>query len=298
MKNSVFREKRKAMAQESMRGEPLHLLEAYHRLVVKAAAPPPTYIHCCSWLSCSGADKQSGVDEDPEIGASPPVSSLICRLLKALSCKNGTKKPKSNNDDYKNYQILVHSFRTVKDLKANGIFFKPSPSQSLKDVSFRSHFFYARLELPEWFVTVYSKAFFKNLLAFEMSPKSPTQWEVASYINLMKSLIEGPEDVKELRERRILFNALGSDQEVLNVYKDINTHGVDNHQVFRQVKDQIEAHYSSSVKRWMAELFHNNFRSPWTAIAFLAAFSVLAIALLSSTMPCIHLRTNSILHMS
>lgn len=41
---------------------------------------------------------------------------------------------------------------------------------------------------------------------------------MAAYINFMKMLIVRPEDVKELREKKI-FYMLGSDEDVSSIYK-------------------------------------------------------------------------------
>ncbi|KAL0377212.1 UNVERIFIED_CONTAM: hypothetical protein Scaly_0838800 [Sesamum calycinum] len=125
-----------------------------------------------------------------------------------------------------------HSFRSVTDLKAKGIEVKPSSSRSLKDVQFNTGLFGTQLKLPTWFVSIYTKIFFLNMIAFELSPNNVNNNMVTSYINLMKSLIESPEDVKELREKKILFNLLGSDEQVQKMYEKIDTHGADNPLIF------------------------------------------------------------------
>ncbi|XP_057802041.1 UPF0481 protein At3g47200-like [Salvia miltiorrhiza] len=251
--------------------KPLHLVEAIHMLLVfDCKDQSPT---CCKLLCCPRAD------HDLERGGAEATHShgIIHRLLKSLASKNqGAAAAKK--DKFKNLKSMFHSFRSVTELKAKGIHFKPSPTQSLMDVSFKSNFFYGSLQLPEWVVTTKTKVIFTNLIAYELSPNSRTNLEVVSYISFMKSLMERPEDVKELREKRIFINLLGTDQEVFNTYKDIDTHGVSNPILFNAVKDNIQAHYNSSVKTWMAELIHTNFRSPWTMTAFLAAVTLLAIS--------------------
>ncbi|KAL0413643.1 UNVERIFIED_CONTAM: hypothetical protein Sradi_1566000 [Sesamum radiatum] len=165
---------------------------------------------------------------------------------------------------------------TATDLKAKGIYFKPSSSRSLKDVKFNSYLVYAQLELPTWGVSIYTKVFFLNMLAYEMSPNTINDGVVTSYINLMNSLIESTEDVKELREQKILYNMLGSDEQVMDVFKEIKTYG--DPLVFHDLQEKIQAHYNSKMKTWIAELIHTHFRTPWTVIGLLAAMSLLAIA--------------------
>ncbi|KAL0454821.1 UNVERIFIED_CONTAM: hypothetical protein Slati_0821300 [Sesamum latifolium] len=44
------------------------------------------------------------------------------------------------------------------------------------------------------------RVFFSNAIAFEMSPETESELALTSYVNFMKSLIENPKAVKELRE--------------------------------------------------------------------------------------------------
>ncbi|XP_057801971.1 UPF0481 protein At3g47200-like [Salvia miltiorrhiza] len=284
MNMAIFGEYR----QKRVTRKPLHLVEAIHMLLVLDCEKTTRR---CPWLCCFNAEEDQSdaasttccsckllKKADLESGGAETKTThshgITHRLRKSLACKNqGAAAAKKDN-----IKSFIHSFRSVTELKAKGIHFKPSPTQSLMDVNFKSNFFYATLQLPEWGVSTKTKVTFMNLVAYELSPNSPANGEVASYITFMKSLMERPEDVKELRERRIFINMLGSDEEVFNIYKDINTHGADNLEIFRAVKDDIQAHYNSSVKTWMAELIHTNFRSPWTITAFLAAVALLAIS--------------------
>lgn len=179
------------------------------------------------------------------------------------------------------FKMESRPFYSVTDLKAKGIHFRPS-SNCLTDVRFHSYPFYGLLQLPIWFVTNNSMVFFSNMMAFEMSPEIDTDCDVISYVNFMKSLLETPRDVKELREKGILFSCLGSDEEVLKMYKQIDTYGVNNCGLFLDVKTRIEEHCSSKAKTWMADLIHTYFRSPWTAIALFAATLLLCLTFLQT----------------
>lgn len=242
----IYRYLNRSIFGEERRGEnfsvppPLHLLEVMHRVLVSdcvEVAPEET--------SCNGC---------------------VVRLFSP------------RNEATENWATKqTHSFRTVTDLKAKGIHFRPSATRSLKDVGFKSGFFYATLRLPGWFMSPYSKPFFKNLVAYELLPGILTDPVVVSYVDLMQSLVERAEDVKELRESRILYHQLGSDEEILNVYKSINNHGASSSAIFARVKDRIQVHYNSRTNTWMAELIHTYFRSPWTLIAFLAATTVIVL---------------------
>ena len=140
------------------------------------------------------------------------------------------------------------------DLKSKGIHFRPSGIDSLKGVRFTSHYFYGKLKLPCWYVSTYTKVFFMNMIAYELCPNGPNDRAVVSYINFMKSLVISPDDVKELREEKIIFNTLGSDEEVVQVYKGLKTYGADNPLLFKHFKRNIQEHYNSKGKIWIAEL--------------------------------------------
>ncbi|KAL0377203.1 UNVERIFIED_CONTAM: hypothetical protein Scaly_0837900 [Sesamum calycinum] len=202
--------------------------------------------------------------------------SRISNFLSWIKVHMGVTREGSKVDHKRDLKKYVYSFRSATNLKAKGIYFKPSSSQSLKDAKFNSYLVYAQLELPTWGVSIYTKVFFLNMLAYEMSPNNINNGVVTSYINLMKSLIECTEDVKELREQKILYNMLGSDEQVRDVYKEIKTYG--NPPVFHDLQKKIQAHYNSKMKTWIAELIHTHFRTPWTVIGLLAAMSLLALA--------------------
>ncbi|PIN18922.1 hypothetical protein CDL12_08409 [Handroanthus impetiginosus] len=169
------------------------------------------------------------------------------------------------------------TFRSAKDLKAKGIHFKPSCNKSLKAINFYSFTFYGQLQLPTWFVSHLSKVFFPNMIAYELCPNNLVDTTVISYFNFMKSLIDGPADVKELREKRILLTSLGSDEDVVKLYKGLDTHGMANMYSFMEVKQRIQDHYDSKGKTWMAQLFYTYFSIPWSVIAWIAAVFVIVL---------------------
>ncbi|KAK4721180.1 hypothetical protein R3W88_011413 [Solanum pinnatisectum] len=164
--------------------------------------------------------------------------------------------------------LLTNVFRSVMDLKSKGIHLRPSGIDSLKGVRFTSHYYYGKLKLPCWYVSSYTKVFFMNMIAYELCPNGPIDRDV-SYINFMKSLVISPNDVKELREEKIIFNTLGSDEEVVQVYKGLKTYGADDPLLFKNVKRNIQEHYNSKGKTWIAELIDTYFNSPWPLIALI-----------------------------
>ncbi|KAI7990300.1 UPF0481 protein [Camellia lanceoleosa] len=190
--------------------------------------------------------------------------------------KEKYSKPKDNLMEY------VHSFRSVTELKAKGIYFMPNSSLSLEAIEFKSRCFYGHLELHPFIVSRATKLFYSNMLAYEMV--SSTRYEdsvISSYIDFMKSLIDNQDDVKELRSKHILFNNLGSDQEVANVFKEITTVG-SRIEPYMNVMQRIQDHYNSTAKTWMAEFINKYFSGPWTAIALVATTCLFVLAILQT----------------
>ncbi|PIN16940.1 hypothetical protein CDL12_10411 [Handroanthus impetiginosus] len=177
---------------------------------------------------------------------------------------------------------LAHSFRSLQELKAKGILLEPSPTQSLRDINFRSNCIYAKLQLPTWSARPNIKTLLLNMMCYELDPQTLSSGIVISYINLMKLLIVKPEDVKELREKNILLGSRGTDEEIAKMYQDLNTYGADNPYIYGNLKHMIQAHCDSTAKTWMAERFYTYFRGPWTRISFLAATCLLVLTILQT----------------
>ncbi|KAJ9681924.1 hypothetical protein PVL29_018015 [Vitis rotundifolia] len=151
------------------------------------------------------------------------------------------------------------SFLNIKELKAAGIHLQLSGTRSMRDISFNS----------------YRK--FLNILAYEMCPDAPDDYGVTSYICLLDDLIDHADDVKELRSKHILYNCLGSDEDVAQLFNEIGN-GLVDPGAYKDVKDGIQEHYNKRVNTWIAQALHNHFITPWTMMAFIAAVLMLFLA--------------------
>ena len=71
---------------------------------------------------------------------------------------------------------------------------------------------------------------------------------VSSYISFMNSIIDNPEDVKELRSKRIILHTLSSDEEVFRMLKEISTtNWPQDFYIYQEVREVIEKHYNSKI---------------------------------------------------
>ncbi|KAL2230394.1 UNVERIFIED_CONTAM: hypothetical protein Sindi_1633800 [Sesamum indicum] len=225
--------------------EPVHLLAIRHLTLFKrrqnheVRQPKPEFIQLISWLRWISRNQKE---------------STTGHNLENFSCPR----------------------RSVMDLKAKGIRFESS-SDLLTDIKFESYCFHGKLQLPSRHIADHFTYFNSNMIAFGMSLGAYTEFAVASYVNFMKSLIESPDDVKELQEKGI-FRTTFSNEEVVQMFKEMDTYGLDKRDAFLEVKMRIEKHCSNKAKTWMAKLLHTYFRSPWTVLALFAAIFALGLA--------------------
>ncbi|XP_059653438.1 UPF0481 protein At3g47200-like [Cornus florida] len=184
--------------------------------------------------------------------------------------------------------LFGHSFRSATELKARGIHFRPSTTFLFNDFTFTSWFGYGRLTLPQLTFWPGIKYWLLNMIAYELAPTSDTMLpKVCNYIYFMNSLINGTEDVIELRSHNIIHNFYGTDEEVAKAFNSIATDcayllawGP-----IKGVRDGIQKHYDSKMRTWIAQLLHTYFNTPWSALAFFAATFALAMTVIKTFFP-------------
>lgn len=81
------------------------------------------------------------------------------------------------------------------------------------------------------------------------------------YVSFMKTLVEKAEDVKLLREKGVLYNALANDQEVVKLLHSIDTLGFAFDGLSDDVRFRIREHCNNKGKTRLAELINTYFPS-------------------------------------
>ncbi|MBA0654800.1 hypothetical protein Goklo_021733, partial [Gossypium klotzschianum] len=148
----------------------------------------------------------------------------------------------------------------------------------LTDISFNHIFFSGKLRLPP--ITVDDSTI--NLIAYEMCPDFDNDFTVTSYMCFLDLLIDEAEDVKDLRDAGILYNRLGSDEEVAKLFNKMNTDLVPSPMIYSGVKEKIHNHCKNMWINHAAQGYHTYFRSPWTFLAFLGAIAALTLSALQT----------------
>jgi len=143
-------------------------------------------------------------------------------------------------------------YYSVNELKNVGISFMPSNTRVFTDVKFKNTLLGGALCIPPLSIEDSTKSLLLNLAAYETC----AGWyygRCTSYVCLMRSLIDKPEDVKELRSKGILRTTIGSDDQIAQIFKEMTTNLAPNPTAYTKVKRCVESHYRSSVKRWILE---------------------------------------------
>lgn len=245
----LFDEDTRLLKDNDNNKQPLHLLEIFRRVIVTGSGEIP----------------------QPRVRACDPFRDIFNKLglcLEYWCCRKDETSTRGRGG---------YVFHSVTDLKSKGIHFRPSEIASLNGVRFSPAEFChsAKLKLPCWYVSPYTRTFFMNMIAYEFCPNVFTDKVVTAYVNFMKSLIVSQEDVKELREKKILMNSLGSDEQVVEVYKSLNTYGTEDESFFHKEKRNIEDHYNNKTRTWLSELKNTYFNSPWSIIALVGSIFLL-----------------------
>ncbi|KAM4079971.1 hypothetical protein ACB094_09G156100 [Castanea mollissima] len=244
--------------------------------ILRCAAP-----NSLSWcLSRKSKQQQEKQDDGDAI-------HLLDLLRTRLLHKHQKNKPeKSTKDASKDTSSLssLQSYRSVQELRAAGIHVERSKKENscLRDISFTTLGCLGFLWLPPITVDDSTRPKFLNLIAYEMCLDFQNDFGITSYISFLDSLIDEANDVKMLRKAGILYNRLGSDEHVAQLFNEIGTDLVPNNEIYGYVREQIQKHYKNQLMTWLAQVYHDHFNSPWTFLAFFGALLALALTVIQT----------------
>ncbi|KAE8664094.1 Lycopene cyclase [Hibiscus syriacus] len=181
------------------------------------------------------------------------------------------------------------TFRNVTELRNAGIWLKPSSTSCLTDVSFSNVLIRGQLCLPPITVDDSTALKFMNLIAYEMCPDFENDYTVTSYICFLNSLIDNDIDVKELKDAKILYSGLRSDEEVVNLLNKMSTDLVPNPMIYSDVKLQVENHrrnfwISSAMQGYQSinypmQAFRNYYKDSSSRIFYATVGAIVALLL-------------------
>ncbi|KAL7169171.1 hypothetical protein ACSBR2_034251 [Camellia fascicularis] len=169
--------------------------------------------------------------------------------------------------------------RSAMDLKMVGIQFRPSSrGDELSYIGFTSTWNGGILTLPKLNIDDTTISFLMNMVAYEHCPDTRARpLCVTNYICFLDSIIDSANDVKELKYPGIICSFLRTDEEVVKVIHGMASGLVPDCRdtTYIWVKSRIEEYHShkrkTQIASWISEVMRDHFRSPWTAIAVIAA---------------------------
>ena len=174
------------------------------------------------------------------------------------------------------------TFRSVTELKEVGIEFSESKSKQLRNIQFKPGCVHSTLSLPLILVDDLTRSRFLNLIALEMCPDSKSDYGITSYVWFMDRLIDLPADVKELRSKGILLNALGSDEQVADLFNELAKDLAPDYQAYHSVIKGIDRHCKNRFSVSIVRMQHTHFNTPWAVIGFCAAVFLLVLTVVQT----------------
>uniref|UniRef100_M1AYL3 Uncharacterized protein n=1 Tax=Solanum tuberosum TaxID=4113 RepID=M1AYL3_SOLTU len=100
-------------------------------------------------------------------------------------------------------------------------------------------------------------------------------------------LINGEEDVKELRSRGVIqINLKFGDDQVVNLLRDLATHYEPSRQAFKDVKRQLSTYFKSKnllpLRVGYAEFKQRYFSGPWSFLVFLVVIFTVSMTVIQT----------------
>ncbi|XP_022722236.1 UPF0481 protein At3g47200-like [Durio zibethinus] len=171
--------------------------------------------------------------------------------------------------------------RCATELKEAGIKFKLVDGNTR--FNFDIKFANGTLHIPKIKIGDYTEPFLRSLIAYEQLFLADRK-HVSDFMIVMDYLIDTPKDVEILCQHRIIKNMLGNDKAVATMINGLVVGVIYSPCSFYYTKvfDEINEHRSKRWHRWMANLNHNYFNSPWALISCLAAALILLLTLLQT----------------
>ncbi|KAG9152982.1 hypothetical protein Leryth_025062 [Lithospermum erythrorhizon] len=198
----------------------------------------------------TGSDENSWLEHVR--GMSTRISSYFITISGLLGLSMPTSEVSREDRTEEERSVLFkdyYAMHSVTELKAKGIYVEPNQTNSFKNITFKSGWLNGTLQLPVDYVNYSTRAAYSNIIAYEMSPGNHSQdYTMTAYVHLMKSLLQTPMDVEELQANGTIVNMLGSDLEVIDLYREIYTFGTNCSSRYGEICQKMVEHYNNKTK--------------------------------------------------
>lgn len=178
-------------------------------------------------------------------------------------------------------ELEVLTAPSVKELHQAGVKFVLSSSKNLLDIKFDRN--KGRLEIPRLQFVDDSEIIIRNMQAFEQCHGLKHGY-VGDYIFLMGLFVSASKDVEMLVENRIIENWLPSNEEVVQLFYNLNKQNSvwSGTFLFKGLIKDLNAFCERPWNKWKANLKQNYFNTPWAAVSVSGAVILLILTVIQS----------------
>lgn len=170
---------------------------------------------------------------------------------------------------------------SVKELHQAGVKFLLSSSKHLLDIKFDRN--KGRLEFPRLQLDDRTEIIIRNMQAFEQCHGLKHGY-VGDYIFLMGLFVSASKDVEMLVENRIIENWLPSNEEVVQLFYNLNKQNSvwSGTFLFKGLIKDLNAFCERPWNKWKANLKQKYFNTPWAAVSVSGAVILLILTVIQS----------------
>uniref|UniRef100_A0A5B7B9U0 Uncharacterized protein n=1 Tax=Davidia involucrata TaxID=16924 RepID=A0A5B7B9U0_DAVIN len=176
--------------------------------------------------------------------------------------------------------------RSATELQEAGVKFKTDTEESCL---FNILFTNGVLTIPHITVNEWTETFFRNLIAFEQCERENKN--ISSYIIIMDSFVNTPEDVDLLVQNGIIENLLGESEKVADLFNNLHKETITDPDdfYFAELCDHLNEYSRDWWHEWKAAWFkwklilkRNYFGNPWSIISVIAAIVLLILTVIQT----------------
>ncbi|KAK9108447.1 hypothetical protein Syun_024458 [Stephania yunnanensis] len=184
--------------------------------------------------------------------------------------------PSSQQVEFGSYVNWEYT-KCVTDIFEAGVKFKRrAQGDGLLDVKFEN----GVLEIPPFCFGESVTVLLPNLIALEQCEGYSDQ--ITSYVILLDSLINSPNDVKLLRNRDIIDSLFHEDEKVAIAINNLCKGVVVNEFYYDLLCHRVNAYCRTDWHKWRATLKRDYFNTPWAILSFVAAIILLILAFIQA----------------
>ncbi|GAY52604.1 hypothetical protein CUMW_143200 [Citrus unshiu] len=188
---------------------------------------------------------------------------------------NAFRNNGKNNSDWS----FICSATGIQEAGGQFGMFEVHKDDSLFDIKFEN----GVMKIPSLEITDATETIFQNLITFEQCSQDINPKHVIDYVELLGCLINSSKDAELLRHRGIIDNFLGEDEVIVTLMHKLGDGAVLGKQFYYwEVFNKVNFHRSRRRNKWMANLRHNYFNTPWAIISVLAAFAILLLTMVQA----------------